>query len=149
MEAVIFIGIQASGKTTFYVERFFHTHVRLSLDMLRTRHRLDMLLRACIAVKQRFVVDNTNLTAAERAYVIDLARAAGLPVVGYYFESRLADCLRRNDARPAGQRVPPKGVAGAAKRLEPPALTEGFDALYNVRIAVPGSFTVTERRDAV
>jgi predicted kinase len=29
MEAVLFIGIQASGKTTFYRERFFDTHVRI------------------------------------------------------------------------------------------------------------------------
>lgn len=32
MEAVIFVGIQASGKTSFYLERFFETHVRISRD---------------------------------------------------------------------------------------------------------------------
>jgi predicted kinase len=39
MEAVIFVGIQASGKSTFYCQRFFATHMRISLDMLRTRRR--------------------------------------------------------------------------------------------------------------
>lgn len=39
MEAVIFVGVQASGKTMFYYERFFDTHIRLSLDMLKTRAR--------------------------------------------------------------------------------------------------------------
>ena len=39
VEAVIFVGLQGSGKSTFYRERFFDTHVRLSLDMLKTRHR--------------------------------------------------------------------------------------------------------------
>lgn len=39
MEAVILCGIQASGKSAFYSERFFHTHVRINLDMLRTRRR--------------------------------------------------------------------------------------------------------------
>ena len=39
MEAVVFTGIQASGKSTFYRERFFHTHLRISLDLLKTRGR--------------------------------------------------------------------------------------------------------------
>jgi predicted kinase len=30
MEAVILVGIQASGKSTFYAQRFFDTHVRIS-----------------------------------------------------------------------------------------------------------------------
>ena len=39
MEAVILIGIQGAGKSTFYKDRFFNTHVRINLDMLKTRHR--------------------------------------------------------------------------------------------------------------
>ena len=39
MEAIVFIGLQASGKSSFYKERFFSTHVRISLDLLRTRNR--------------------------------------------------------------------------------------------------------------
>jgi predicted kinase len=39
MEAVILIGIQGSGKSTFCRERFFNTHIRINLDMLKTRHR--------------------------------------------------------------------------------------------------------------
>ncbi len=57
MEAVIFIGIQGSGKTTFYMQRFFQTHVRLSLDMLKTRRRERFLLECCIRAKQPFVMD--------------------------------------------------------------------------------------------
>ncbi len=38
MEAVVFCGIQGSGKTSFYRERLLATHVRISLDLLRTRH---------------------------------------------------------------------------------------------------------------
>jgi hypothetical protein len=50
MEAIIFCGIQATGKTGFYKERFLQTHVRISLDLLKTRYREDLLLDACIAV---------------------------------------------------------------------------------------------------
>jgi predicted kinase len=37
VEAVLFMGIRASGKSTFYQERFSCTHVRINLDMLKTR----------------------------------------------------------------------------------------------------------------
>ena len=60
MEALIFVGLQASGKSTFYKERFFTTHLRINLDMLRTRHRERLLIGACLEAKQPFVVDNTN-----------------------------------------------------------------------------------------
>ena len=44
MEAVILVGIQAAGKSTFYRERFFGSYVQISLDLLRTRHRERSLL---------------------------------------------------------------------------------------------------------
>jgi predicted kinase len=39
MQAIIFMGIQACGKSTFYHHKFALTHVRINLDMLKTRHR--------------------------------------------------------------------------------------------------------------
>jgi hypothetical protein len=39
MEAIIFIGVQATGKSSYFRDRFFGTHVRISLDLLKTRHR--------------------------------------------------------------------------------------------------------------
>lgn len=48
MQLVLFIGIQATGKSTFYRQRFYDSHIRLSLDMLRTRHRESLLLRPAL-----------------------------------------------------------------------------------------------------
>ena len=93
MEAVIFIGIQGSGKSSFYKGRFFDTHVRINLDMLKTKHRQHLLLSACIEARQPFVVDNTNVTAAARAYFIAPAKAAGFRVTGYYFRSDVKAAL--------------------------------------------------------
>src|SRR6476660_6211221 len=45
VEMVLFIGIPATGKSSFYRERFFRSHVRVNLDMLRTRHREQLLIR--------------------------------------------------------------------------------------------------------
>lgn len=142
MEVVIFCGIQGAGKSTFFRERFFDTHVRLNLDMLRTRHREAILLRACLDGKQPFVVDNTNPTAADRARYIAPARAARVRVVGYYFRSAIVEALGRNAQRDPARQVPVSGVFGTYKRLEVPAWSEGFDALHYVRIDDGGAFIV-------
>ncbi len=126
MHAVILCGIQATGKSSFCKERFFLTHVRLNLDMLHTRHREDVLLRACIQAKQPFVVDNTNPTRLEREKYIAAAKAAGYTVVGYYFESRVADAIARNAAREEATRVPERGILGTSGRLEIPSKSPGF-----------------------
>ena len=148
MEAVIFVGIQGSGKSSFYKERFFRTHVRINLDMLRTRHRERLLLRACLEGKQPFVVDNTNPRAADRARYVAPARAAGFRVVGYYLQAALSDAIRRNAERPEAERVPVKGLVGTYNALELPTLAEGFDALYYVTLDERG-FAVQEWRDAM
>jgi predicted kinase len=141
-EAVIFIGAQGAGKSTFYRERFFDTHLRLNLDMLRTRHRLQRLLAVCLETGQPFVLDNTNATAAVRAPFIAAARQAHFRVTGYWFDLPLGDCLRRNAQREGRQRIPASGVIGTYKRLERPALAEGFNALYRVRLDAERRFVV-------
>jgi predicted kinase len=103
MEAIIFIGIQGAGKSSFYRERFFDTHVRINLDMLKTKRRQHLLLAACIEARQPFVVDNTNVTAEARAHFIAAAKTAGFRVAGYYFRSDVRAALARNSlagARP-------------------------------------------------
>lgn len=149
MEAIIFVGLQGSGKSSFYKQRFFRTHLRINLDMLKTRHREDMLLRACIEMQQRFVVDNTNPTIEQRAKYIRLSRSAGFRVIGYYFQSKVDDCLQRNERRLEGERVPVKAILGTYKQLQIPTLGEGFDALYYVKIAETGEFVVEEWQDEI
>jgi predicted kinase len=149
VEAVIFIGIQGAGKSTFYKERFFATHLRINLDMLKTSHRERRLLEVCIETRQSFVVDKTNPTKAERRRYIDAAKQAGFRVIGYYFQSRVEDCKRRNEQRPEAERIPLPGILGTAGRLELPKLQEGFDELYYVRIDEANRFVVEEWKDEV
>jgi predicted kinase len=143
MEAVIFTGIQGSGKSTFYRERFFDTHVRISLDLLKTRNREGVFLRACLSAGQPFVVDNTNPRAADRAPYIAAAKQAGFRVVVYFFETAVRDALHRNAKRVGGSIIPIPGVIGTHKRLERPAWTEGFDELHTVTHGENDAFVVT------
>ena len=142
MEMVLFIGIPASGKSSFFKERFFNTHVRVNRDMLRTQRREELLVRACLDGKTRFVLENTNLTRAVRAPYIAAAKQAQFSVVGYYFESLPIDAVNRNKLRPEPDRVPAVAIWAANKRLEVPAHDEGFHALYRVRMAQPSGFSV-------
>ncbi len=142
MEAVLFIGVQGSGKTTFYKQRFFETHVRVSRDMLRTRYRERLLVAACLAARQSFVLDNTNALLARRAEHIAAAKAAGFRVAGFFFRCELRDALARNRLRPAERVVPPAGVAGTFKKLQLPSWSEGFDELQAVEINPSGEFVV-------
>jgi predicted kinase len=144
MEAVLFIGIQGSGKTTFYKERFFDTHVRVSRDMLKTRNRELVLVSTCLAARQAFVVDDTNASRDRRGELIAAAKASGFRVVGCYFRSPLRDVLARNRRRPEGQVVPVPGVIATFKRLQPPAWSEGFDELRVVEAGGPDEFIVRD-----
>src|SRR4028118_312040 len=109
MAAVILIGIQAAGKSTFYRERFFDTHVRINRDMLKTKHREAVLLEACLRAKQPFVVDNTNVLAAERARCVEAAKACGFRVVGYFFRATGREAIARNKLRSGRAVIPIPG----------------------------------------
>jgi predicted kinase len=144
MEAVLLIGIQGAGKSTFYRERFFDTHVRINLDMLKTRYREKVLLSACLLAKQPFVVDNTNVLAKERARFIEPARENAFRVHAYFFEPDVRASIARN-AKRAGKGVSPvQGVLGTYKRLEPPSPDEGFDRIYRVRLNAERGWEVEE-----
>ncbi len=134
MEAIILTGIQATGKSTFYTERFFNTHVRISMDLLNTRNKEQVFLDICFAVHQAFVVDNTNPMRSDRRRYIEQAKLHKYRVIGYYFRSDPKEVMERNKKRTGKERIPESGIRGAYNRLEIPTYDEGFDELYYVKI---------------
>ncbi|MDX2069728.1 MAG: AAA family ATPase [Haliscomenobacter sp.] len=132
MQAILFIGIQATGKTTFYLNNFFRTHVHISLDQLNTRNKEAQFIDTCLSTQQAFVVDNTNPTRAERKGYIDKAKSRHFRVIAYYFQSSLEQALRWNAQREGKARIPEIGIKGTYRKLELPTLDEGFDELYYV-----------------
>jgi len=148
MELVLFIGLQGSGKSSFYRERFAGTHVLVSKDLWpharRRESRQRRLISESLAAGRSVVVDNTNPAIEGRAPLIALGKAHGARVVGYAFESRLEDCLARNAQREGRARVPEVALYATRKVLHWPGRAEGFDALCFVRFTPEGTFDVTD-----
>jgi len=46
MQLLIFSGVQASGKSSFYLLNLHHSHLRINLDMLKARHREKLIFEA-------------------------------------------------------------------------------------------------------
>jgi len=149
MEAVIFVGIQGSGKSTFFRDRFFDTHVRINLDMLRTRHREKIFFEATLEAKQKFVLDNTNLTREEREKYIAKAKTYSFKIIGYYFQTNLEKAIEQNNRRGGKAKIPEKGLLNAFKRLQIPQFDEGFDELFYVSIDSENQFVVENWKDEV
>ena len=143
MQLIIFTGVQASGKSSFYLLNLYHSHLRINLDMLKTRHRENMIFEACLASKTKTVIDNTNPTLADRARYITNAQAAGFEIIGYFFETELKGALERNHLREGKACIPEVGIRATAQKFEPPHYAEGFDALYKVRILGQGEFSIS------
>jgi predicted kinase len=148
-ECVILIGLPASGKTTFYGQRFAASHAHVSMDRLpnsgrNKAARLTAELTRALDANRPVVVDNTNPTIAVRAPLISLARARGAQIVGYYFEATTREAVARNSRRAGRARIPDVGIFATAKRLQPPSRAEGFDRLYRVRAHEDGAFEVEE-----
>lgn len=144
MEAIIFIGIQATGKSTFYKDNFFKTHIRINLDMLKTRNREDIMLEACVKAKQSFVIDNTNPSVIDRKKYIDVAKTAEFKVIGYYFQSSIGEAILRNEKRVGKEHIPLAGIKSTHAKLQLPDKDEGFDELYYVRTNEENKFVVEE-----
>jgi len=132
VEAIILVGIQGSGKTTYHREHFAATHAHISLDVLKTRSRERTAIEECLKAGRPFVVDNTNVRVADRAAYIAAAKQAGFRVKGYFFRTELKEALRRNREREGKAVIPVPGVIGTLKRLERPSVEEGFDELHTI-----------------
>ena len=144
-QAIIFIGIQASGKSTFYnrlLNDGFYTHI--SLDLLLTRNKENQKLTDCLSNGKSFVVDNTNPTFEDRKKYIEKGKEYGYHIIGIFFQSKVKDCIKRNEER--GGNVPSKAIASTSNKLQMPSKAEGFDEIFFVKI-INNEFEITKWRE--
>jgi predicted kinase len=146
LELVILIGLQGSGKSTFYRAFFAGTHAWVRKDHYRNNRnpswRQRQLLEEFLQAGRSVVVDNTNPAKADRAAPIDLGHSFGATVIGYYLAVPLAECLERNRQRTGKARVPDVALYVTLKKLERPTMAEGFDQLFWVRPLDDGRFEI-------
>ena len=118
------VGLQASGKSSFYRAGFGATHVLVSKDLFRNNRRPQrrqmQLIEEALAAGRSVVVDDTNPTAEDRAPIVAMARDRGADVIGYFFDARIAGCLARNRLRPGKECVPDCEIHITRSRLQRP-----------------------------
>lgn len=145
-EVAILIGLQASGKTTFYRTVLASTHVHVSKDAFpnarRRQARQLRLIGEALDAGLDVAVDNTNPSAEEWAPLIAAGRARGARIAGYWFPPDLTASTVRNAARDDKTRVPDVGLYATVKRLRRPRPADGFDELSVVRFDGRGGFDV-------
>lgn len=135
MEIIIFCGIQATGKSSFYKQNFFKSHVHISMDLLKTRNRENRFIDLCLETEQSFVIDNTNPSKEDRSkYIEKFKNKRYSKIVCFYFQSKIEDALNRNLARTGKERIPDIGIKATFNKLELPSLDEGFDEIHYVEL---------------
>ena len=138
MELIVFVGLQASGKSTFFRERFAGTYQHVSKDLFphnrNKNRRQEQLLRAALSAGRSVIVDNTNPRPEDRRPLVRLGHEHGAKVLGYFFEASVRECLRRNEMREGKARVPDVAIYATVEKLVAPTIVEGFDELFCVRL---------------
>ena len=128
-EAVILVGVQGAGKTTYYKANLAATHAHVSRDVQGSARMEAAVLSDCLARGLSFAVDNTNVTRAARRPYVHRAKQAGYRVVCCFFNTPTRTAIGRNNYRQDKPKIPAPAILRAAKQLEPPVMEEGFDEI--------------------
>lgn len=128
-EAIILIGLQGAGKTTYFEEHFHETHAHASRDVQKTAAAEDRVIGESLRARKSFAIDDTNATRKSRAEHIRKAKASRYRVIGIFFDTPARVAIGRNNHRIDKKPIPVPAILRAAKQLEKPELAEGFDEI--------------------
>jgi predicted kinase len=137
LELVIFVGMQGSGKSTYYAMHLAATHVHVSKDLMKNvrdrERRQRRMIEDALAAGRSVAVDNTNPTPLLRAPLIEIGRRHGARVVACFFEIPAKEAVARNHLREGRARVPDVVIYVTARKIVPPSFEEGFDEVRVIR----------------
>ncbi|MGW3169794.1 AAA family ATPase [Streptomyces sp. NPDC001153] len=147
VDVAVLVGLQASGKSTFYTRCLSGQYALVSKDLFprgaKNKQRRQMrLVEEHLVAGRPVAVDNTNPSPQEWGTLVELAHTHGATVTAYWFPPDAAGSLRRNAAREGRDRVPDVGVLTTLKRLRKPSPADGFDEVREVRFDGRGGFDV-------
>jgi predicted kinase len=148
-DVAVLVGLQASGKSTFYEQHLLgRRYALVSKDLFprgarRKQDRQMRLVGEALGSGRSVAVDNTNPSPEEWKPLVAAAHAHGATVTAYWFPPEPVRSLRRNAARRGPDRVPDVGIHATAKRLCRPSRADGFDAVLEVRFDGRGGFLVS------
>ena len=138
VELLVFVGMQAAGKSTYYATHLAATHVHVSKDLMKNIRDRDarqrQMIESALAAGRSVAVDNTNPTPLVRAPLIEIGRRHGARVIACFFETAAKDAVVRNRLREGKARVPDVVIYVTARKIVPPTLEEGFDEVRVVGI---------------
>ena len=151
LEVCIIVGLPSSGKTSFakYYQSIRHNFIRISRDDLIRLfdytyhpemlgqyndfyyHNINYALKEGYSV----IVDDTNLTAAQRAVLISIANRFNANVVVYQMAVTPQQCLSYSD------KTSHDVLEELVKAYEYPSLDEGIKSIKGVKWH-PGSMVI-------
>ena len=140
-EVVIVMGLPAAGKSTYAATLVEQGYERLNRDDAggTLRDLLPPLDRAIAEGSTRLVLDNTYVSRASRAAVVQTAHARGLPVRCVWIASSLEDCQVNAVSRIVANydRLPPPEDLRRARKRDPAAFGPSAQFRYQREIEPP------------
>lgn len=151
-DVAVLVGLQASGKSTFYEQHLHGRYELVSKDLFpraarRKQDRQMRLVEAALEAGRSVAVDDTNPSPEEWVPLLAAGHARGATVTAYWFPPDLPGSLMRNAARQGRDRIPDTGLRATAKRLRRPSRADGFDAVLEVRFDGRDGFRVRQSPD--
>jgi len=149
-ELVIFVGLPASGKSTFARRHLVPAgYVHVNQDTLKTKEKCFKAANEAVQAGKSVIVDNTNPEPATRQTYIEMAKAKGIPVRCFHFQTPEELTHHLNLFREKVQGVP--HVPGVAynmckKKMVEPTAAEGFAEI--IKVAFVPSFDNPEHQAA-
>lgn len=138
-EIVIFVGLPASGKSTFARKHFVpHGYVHVNQDTLKTKEKCFKAAMDALAAGKSVVIDNTNPEPATRGMYIQAAKEKGIPVRCLHFRTpeELTHHLNLFREKVFGvPHVPGVAYATCKKKMVEPTIAEGFTEIIPVHFS--------------
>ena len=129
---VIFMGPHRSGKTFYFKWHYEGKFIHIHTDEDQAKDEEQLLIQDCMEKGVDFVVDNMNLSKAERVVYIRSAKAAGYRIIGYLFKTQVSGHYKTFDRNFRAEQRYSEILPADLSRLELPDYSEGFDELYFV-----------------